>query len=42
MTSVILTYFYVSHSVLAKTSCEFKFLQTTGGIEFINLGRDLY
>jgi len=42
ITSVIPTCFCVSHSVLAKTSCEFKFLQTSGGIEFIKRGRDLY
>jgi hypothetical protein len=42
ITSVILTCFCVSHSVLVKTSCEFKFLQTSDGIEFIKLGHDLY
>lgn len=42
ITSVILLCFYVPVSVLAKTSWEFKFLQTSIGTEFIKLGRDLY
>ena len=42
ITSVILLCSYVPVSVLAKTSWEFKFLQTSVGTEFIKLGRDLY